>query len=133
MVAGGVAAAFARGDPDADSLGGRRTGRKVCRDRAPRGRASAARCIGDLSGCGPSRAVGAAGSVRSSIARLPRIAITCEAMTETAQAWHKLHDFEDIRYERTDDGIAKITINRPEVRNSFRPKTVSELKVAFDM
>ncbi len=51
-------------------------------------------------------------------------------MTET---WHKLHDFEDIKYERTDDGIAKITINRPEVRNSFRPKTVAELKQAFDL
>ena len=51
-------------------------------------------------------------------------------MTET---WHKLHDFEDIKYERTDDGIAKITINRPEVRNAFRPKTVGELKVALDL
>ncbi|MGZ5443785.1 MAG: 1,4-dihydroxy-2-naphthoyl-CoA synthase [Thermoanaerobaculia bacterium] len=50
-----------------------------------------------------------------------------------ADTWHKLHDFEDIRYERTGDGIAKITINRPEVRNSFRPKTVAELKLAFDM
>ena len=50
-----------------------------------------------------------------------------------AETWHKLHDFEDIKYERTEDGIAKITINRPEVRNSFRPKTVTELKVAFDM
>src|SRR5688572_22497318 len=49
------------------------------------------------------------------------------------ETWHKLHDFQDIRYERTDDGIAKITINRPEVRNSFRPKTVAELKEAFDM
>jgi naphthoate synthase len=51
----------------------------------------------------------------------------------TTETWHKLHDFEDIKYERTADGIAKITINRPEVRNSFRPKTVSELKEAFDM
>jgi naphthoate synthase len=50
-----------------------------------------------------------------------------------SELWHKLHDFEDIKYERTEDGIAKITINRPEVRNSFRPKTVTELKVAFDM
>src|SRR5687767_3617294 len=50
-----------------------------------------------------------------------------------AETWHKLHDFEDIKYERTGDGIAKITINRPEVRNSFRPATVAELKVAFDM
>ncbi|HEX7149958.1 MAG TPA: 1,4-dihydroxy-2-naphthoyl-CoA synthase [Thermoanaerobaculia bacterium] len=50
-----------------------------------------------------------------------------------AETWVKLHDFEDIKYERTDDGIAKITINRPEVRNAFRPKTVAELKLAFDM
>jgi len=49
------------------------------------------------------------------------------------QTWHKLHDFQDIKYECTDDGIAKITINRPEVRNSFRPLTVGELKQAFDM
>jgi len=50
-----------------------------------------------------------------------------------AETWHKLHDFQDIRYECTGDGIAKITINRPEVRNSFRPLTVGELKQAFDL
>ncbi len=49
------------------------------------------------------------------------------------EKWRKLHDFEDIRYERTEDGIARITINRPEVRNAFRPQTVAELKQAFDM
>lgn len=49
------------------------------------------------------------------------------------ETWTKLHDFEDIRYERTEDGIAKITINRPEVRNAFRPKTVTELKEAFEL
>lgn len=40
--------------------------------------------------------------------------------------------FEDIKYEKTQDGIAKITINRPEVRNAFRPLTVKELSRAFD-
>jgi len=50
-----------------------------------------------------------------------------------AEQWRKLHDFEDIKYERTADGIAKITINRPKVRNAFRPLTVSEMKRAFDM
>ena len=50
-----------------------------------------------------------------------------------AEKWKKLHDFEDIRYERTKDGIAKITINRPKVRNAFRPKTVNEMKQALDM
>ena len=50
-----------------------------------------------------------------------------------SETWHKLYDFTDIKYERTNDGIAKITINRPDVRNAFRPLTVSELKQAFDM
>ncbi len=40
-------------------------------------------------------------------------------------------DFSDIRYE-TADGIAKITIARPEVRNAFRPLTTRELITAFD-
>ena len=40
--------------------------------------------------------------------------------------------FSDIVYE-TGDGIAKITINRPEVRNAFRPQTIIELKEAFDI
>jgi len=39
--------------------------------------------------------------------------------------------FEDIRYETCVEGIAKITINRPEVRNAFRPQTVTELQQAF--
>ena len=39
--------------------------------------------------------------------------------------WTTVREFEDIRYETTDEGsIAKITINRPEVRNAFRPLTV---------
>lgn len=46
--------------------------------------------------------------------------------------WTKMRDFEDIKLERTEDGIAKITINRPEVRNAFRPKTVMELISAFE-
>ncbi len=48
--------------------------------------------------------------------------------------WTNAHDFEDIRYEKTEDGaIAKITINRPEVRNAFRPQTVKEMLVALDL
>jgi naphthoate synthase len=48
--------------------------------------------------------------------------------------WTTAREFEDIRYETTDEGkIAKITINRPEVRNAFRPKTVVELLQAFDL
>lgn len=44
--------------------------------------------------------------------------------------WKTAKRFEDILYEKM-DGIAKITINRPEVRNAFRPLTVEEMKVAF--
>ncbi len=43
------------------------------------------------------------------------------------------HEFEDIRYETSGDGIAKITINRPEVRNAFRPQTVIEMSRAFEL
>ena len=46
--------------------------------------------------------------------------------------WNSVKDFEDIRLETTEDGIAKITINRPEVRNAFRPQTVKEMLVALE-
>jgi naphthoate synthase len=52
-------------------------------------------------------------------------------LTETRDiVWEKVRDFEDIRYEKA-EGIAKITINRPEVRNAFRPQTLFELTWAF--
>jgi naphthoate synthase len=35
--------------------------------------------------------------------------------------------YTDIRYHKSVDGIAKITINRPQVRNAFRPLTVKEM------
>jgi naphthoate synthase len=47
--------------------------------------------------------------------------------------WKQVAEFADIKYEKTEDGIAKITINRPEVRNAFRPETVSELLRAFEL
>ncbi len=41
--------------------------------------------------------------------------------------------FEDVRYETSPEGIAKITLCRPEVHNAFRPQTVKELIRAFDV
>ena len=46
-------------------------------------------------------------------------------------AWQGVPGYEDIRYEKA-EGIAKVTIARPEVRNAFRPQTVTEMKRAFD-
>jgi naphthoate synthase len=45
--------------------------------------------------------------------------------------WKPAGEYEDIRYE-TAEGIAKITIDRPEVRNAFRPQTVVEMSNAFE-
>lgn len=51
----------------------------------------------------------------------------------SAEQWITIKEYEDIRFERTEDGVAKITINRPEVRNAFRPQTVMELQEAFHL
>lgn len=48
-----------------------------------------------------------------------------------ATDWITAHEYEDIRYEHSGTGIAKITIDRQHVRNAFRPKTVTELIDAF--
>jgi naphthoate synthase len=45
--------------------------------------------------------------------------------------WHASGQYTDIRYETTDDGIAKITICRPEVHNAFRPETLIEISAAL--
>jgi naphthoate synthase len=51
-------------------------------------------------------------------------------MSRQGIEWKKVEGFEDIHYEKA-EGIAKITIARPEVRNAFRPRTVQEMSKAF--
>ncbi|MDA2808473.1 1,4-dihydroxy-2-naphthoyl-CoA synthase [Nocardiopsis suaedae] len=46
--------------------------------------------------------------------------------------WQRSGEYSDIIYE-TAEGIAKITINRPEVHNAFRPQTLFELQDAFNV
>ena len=45
--------------------------------------------------------------------------------------WREMAGFKDVLYEKAAEGIAKITINRPKVRNAFRPLTVQEMCRAF--
>jgi naphthoate synthase len=50
-------------------------------------------------------------------------------------SWDTAGEYEDIRYEKSGGqraGIAKITIDRPEVRNAFRPQTIVEISRALD-
>ena len=48
-----------------------------------------------------------------------------------AVTWRNIPGYADILYDKADEGIARITINRPEVRNAFRPETVDEMQRAF--
>jgi naphthoate synthase len=54
-------------------------------------------------------------------------------MTDTSPiVWNRRPGYEDVIYETSPTGIARVTINRPEVRNAFRPKTTEEMIRAFD-
>ena len=50
---------------------------------------------------------------------------------ESAIAWQPQGSYSDILFDLSDEGIARITINRPHKRNAFRPQTVTELFDAF--
>jgi naphthoate synthase len=47
-------------------------------------------------------------------------------------SWQSAADYGDLLYEKA-DGIAKISINRPEVHNAFRPQTLIELSAALEL
>ena len=60
--------------------------------------------------------------------------VQAERQIRSAAAWRALDgspDYSDIRLEAA-EGIAKITIERPEVRNAFRPQTVVEMSDALE-
>ncbi|MCA9403112.1 MAG: 1,4-dihydroxy-2-naphthoyl-CoA synthase [Candidatus Omnitrophica bacterium] len=52
-------------------------------------------------------------------------------MTRESIQWQSAGQYEDIKYDKA-EGIAKITINRPQVRNAFRPQTVHEMSHALN-
>ena len=47
--------------------------------------------------------------------------------------WKTVKKYQDIEFELLPEGIARITINRPQVRNAFRSLTVEEMKSAFEI
>jgi naphthoate synthase len=49
----------------------------------------------------------------------------------STEKWQIVKPYDDILFVKTDDGVAKVVINRPERRNAFRPKTVTEMIDAF--
>lgn len=63
---------------------------------------------------------------------MPQNTMQHQAPTITS-LWNTIQTYEDIRLEKTVDGVAKITINRPHVRNAFRPETVIEMQDAFNI
>lgn len=54
-------------------------------------------------------------------------------MASIRENWTTIKKYEDIKFEKSEDGIAKVTINRPERHNAFRPETVEEMKEAFEI
>jgi naphthoate synthase len=58
--------------------------------------------------------------------------VTVETTIRPGADWEPAGEYRDIRYDKSPEGIAKITINRPEVHNAFRPQTLFELSAAFD-
>src|SRR4051812_22711043 len=62
---------------------------------------------------------------------IERQQVAVDERIEPALDWQPAGEYTDIRYEIA-EGIAKITIDRPEVRNAFRPETVVELSDAFE-
>src|SRR5215213_8890108 len=54
-----------------------------------------------------------------------------QAQIRPALEWQPAGEYTDIRYETAEE-IAKITIDRPEVRNAFRPQTLIEISDALE-
>ena len=50
---------------------------------------------------------------------------------DSGVAWQTWVEYEDVLLDRSDSGIARVAINRPQKRNAFRPRTVAELCDAF--
>ncbi|GAA1934818.1 1,4-dihydroxy-2-naphthoyl-CoA synthase [Nocardioides marmoribigeumensis] len=58
-----------------------------------------------------------------------------QSQIRSGAEWQRLDrdDWTDVRYETTEDGIAKITITRPEVHNAFRPQTIIQIGQALEV
>jgi len=72
-------------------------------------------------------------SIRSRSTPKSKPVVKSAVAKSATDEWQTIKKYNDIRFEKTADGVAKVTINRPEVRNAFRPLTVEELKNAFEI
>ena len=54
-------------------------------------------------------------------------------MSQMKSTWKKIKNYRDIEFERKWEAVARITINRPHLRNAFRPLTVKEIKSALEI
>ena len=59
------------------------------------------------------------------------VGLTEEELYAPLSFENKTEDYQDILYHKSQEGIAKITINRPTVRNAFRPQTINEMMHAL--
>ena len=53
--------------------------------------------------------------------------------SESSVIWKNSGDFTDIKYHISDEGIARITMNRPQVHNAFRPQTIDQLREVLQL
>jgi naphthoate synthase len=80
---------------------------------------------------GPARLKGSVDGMADTVIQGPPVDPVEEFRSQPLPEWENVGEYRDLIYEVA-EGIARVTINRPEVRNAFRPQTLFELANAFE-